>query len=223
MTTILLTMAVYRLENIESTKVCQQSLTSTLLSQGQPIERASNQKSKLHDSPIREEMDCLGTYEEIEAGAVAAEKRVEVVAHGDARELLGGDVGGAERGERAGAEGGVGEVEEVGEGEAERRVPDELEPLVGDGVVGEGLVRERLLQQAPVAELVAQQLLDAGRRLRAVRHEARRGKLHRVRRRRPALPGGRLHRRWRCHAVERFRVLGVLGRREIRRISSADI
>lgn len=101
------------------------------------------------------------------------------MADGDARELLGGDVGGAERGERAWAEGGVGEVEEVGEGEAERGVPDELEPLVGGGAGGEGLVRERLLQEGAVAELVSpQQALHARRRLRAVGDEPRRRKLH---------------------------------------------
>lgn len=119
----------------------------------------------------------MRAYKEVEARALAAEQRVEVVPDGDARELLGGDVGGAKCRERAGAKGGVGEVEEVGESEAERRVPEELEPLVGGRGVGEGLVRERLLQEGAVAELVAQQALHARRGLLAVGHEARRREL----------------------------------------------
>ena len=107
------------------------------------------------------------------------------MAHGDARQLLGGDVGGPERGERTRADGGVGEVEEVGEGEAERRVPDELEPLVGGrGAPGEGLVGERLLEQGALVELLLEKPLHAGRRLLPVRHKARRRQRDGSRRRR---------------------------------------
>jgi hypothetical protein len=120
------------------------------------------------------------TYEEVKARAVATEQRVEVVPHCDAGQLFRGDVCGAETGERAGAEVRVGEEDEVGEGEAQGGVPEELEPLVrggrrnsGAAAIG-GLMRERLLQQGAVVELVTQQVLDARRRLSAVRHEPRR-------------------------------------------------
>lgn len=108
------------------------------------------------------------------------------MAHGDARKLLGRDVGSPERGELARAEGGVGPVQEVGEGEVERRVAEELEPLVRGGAAGEGLMGERQLKQGAVVEPVLEKPLDSGRRLRSVLHEARR--------RRAALAGAGLHR-----------------------------
>jgi hypothetical protein len=139
--------------------------------QSQPNSRAPNILRDVHSfvgGPSR-----LCAYKEVEAGALAAEQRVEVVVDGDTRKLLGGDVGGTERGDCARAEGRVGEVEEVGEGEAERGVPDKLEPLVGSRRVGEGLVRERLVEESAVTELVGQQAFHTCRGFRAVGDEAR--------------------------------------------------
>ena len=78
-----------------------------------------------------------------ERRGVVAEEAVEAVADGDAGELLGADVGGAEEGEVTRVKGRVSEEEVVADCEAQNGVAEELEALVGGGGrVGEGGVGE---------------------------------------------------------------------------------
>jgi len=103
-----------------------------------------------------------------------AEEAVEAAVDGDARELLGVDVGGAEPGERARREGAV-VAEDLPRHEAgEDAVAEVLEALVGvPGAVGEveGAVRERELDEGLVGELVAEDGLDGGHVLGAHRRD----------------------------------------------------
>lgn len=116
----------------------------------------------------------------LRGAVVAPEQRIEAPADGDAGELLGGDVGGAEHREVPLVEARVVPVEDGGEGEAERGVAEELEPLVPGppaGLVpGVHAVRQGVLQQqrAAVAEAVpAQCTLHLRPRRVPVRHELR--------------------------------------------------
>ncbi|KAG0523023.1 hypothetical protein BDA96_07G088000 [Sorghum bicolor] len=56
---------------------------------------------------------------------------------------------------------------------AKSGIPDELEPLVRERAIREGLVGQRLLEKGAVAELVPQEALHVHRGLGAVGDEAR--------------------------------------------------
>lgn len=62
-----------------------------------------------------------------------ADKAVEIVADGDAGELLGADIGGAEEGELTGVKVRVSQEEVVADGVTQNRVSQELQTLVGHG------------------------------------------------------------------------------------------
>lgn len=131
----------------------------------------------------------------IKGGDVVADVLIEAVADGNARELLGADVGGADERELAGVEGGVVDVEKIGDGQAEGGVADELEALVGGGL-GAGGVSQGLFQKLPLLETIAEDILHRLHRRFHVRY------LFNLIARRAS---GRLHlARW-CLELGRFR------------------
>lgn len=119
-----------------------------------------------------------GVYLAVKVGCLVAEEVVEAVHDGDARELLLIDVGGAEAGEGARLELAVGEEDLPRHDAGEHGVAEVFEALVGHaGAVGvvEGAVREGLLHQRLVPELVAEERLHGGDLAGAHRrHEPRR-------------------------------------------------
>lgn len=100
------------------------------------------------------------------------------MADGDAGELVGADVGGADEGEVAGVEVGVGHEEVVGDDEAEGGVAHEFQPLVAARRrVGVGGVGQRLPEQRRTSEPVFEHRLHRRqpRRLAVVVVHRRRG------------------------------------------------
>ena len=94
----------------------------------------------------------------IKSGGVVADETVESVVDGDAGELLGADIGGAEEGELALVEVRVRQEHEIRDGEAQCGVSEELEPLIRRRI-SVGRVSESLLQEPSVFEFVFEKLL----------------------------------------------------------------